>query len=45
MHYRPCMLAEEEGCYGMDVGGIEVVDVNAAARATDGSFDPFPEIG
>ena len=44
MHYRPCMLAEDEGCYGVDVGVIEVVDVDGAAQATDGSFNPFPEI-
>ena len=38
------MLAEDERRYGTDVGGIEVVDVDEAAQATDGSFNPFPEI-
>ena len=38
------MLAKDEGCYSMDVGGVEVVDVDGAAQASDGSFNPFPEI-
>ena len=38
------MLAEDEGCYSMDVGGVEVVDVDGAAQASDGSVNPVPEI-
>ena len=38
MHYRPCMQAEDEGCYSMDVGMIEVVDIDGKSQEVMDEF-------